>query len=776
MTAAARHDDLTFETIRSALLSIDANLSRQEWARVGMALKSELGDSGFSLFDEWSRTDREGYNERAAKETWKSINPGGGVNIGTLIYRAQQAGWTFDDDAPRLDAAQVAARQPEREAERKAADAAKRKAQGDAAKLANLTWEAAEPAGDQHPYLLAKRVRAHGLGLGGWPVVDDNGAVVKTLSGALLLPIMDAKNGKIISLQGYLLDMDGAVQKRYLRHARKSGGCHMIGTPPAAGGIVVFCEGYATGATIHELTGWCVVVAFDAPNLPVVAELMREQMTQAAFVIAADNDQWSKLGDIQNPGLHYAQRAAANTRACVVAPQFTDLTGEPTDWNDLAVREGGDVARAQLMAVPVAGVVGPKTDVAPAVGPVNDNVDYFTPLPFVGGKGKPLATIENLAEIMNRLGVTVRYNMIAKTSEVLIPGETNLSDNRAGASLARVKSECAKFGMSTETLGDFLLYLSDKNAFNPVAEWITSKPWDGVSRFSELLATIQAANRFPRSLLEMLVRRWLISAVAAAVKPSGFWSKGVLVFQGDQSLGKTSWFRALVPDELRELIKVDAAIDPANKDTIISAVSHWLVELGELDGTLRKADIARLKGFISQDIDEFRRPYARIEERFPRRTAFFASVNPEAYLGDDTGNVRWWTIPVRELDLELLAAIDKQQLWAEVLAWFEGGERWWLVPQEEALLEASNIDHQQADPVEELIQAKYGAEDDRASRAAMTATQVLLAIGYDRPTKAQLNTASIYLRKLFGPSRKSRAGRVFNLPDVTNGYHNDAPF
>ncbi|KQO12922.1 hypothetical protein [Sphingomonas sp. Leaf242] len=64
----------------------------------------------------------------------------------------------------------------------------------------------------------------------------------------------------------------------------------MIGSPPSVGASLVFCEAYANGATIHELTGWCVIVYFDVPNLPVVAEIMREKFVQAAFIIVADNN------------------------------------------------------------------------------------------------------------------------------------------------------------------------------------------------------------------------------------------------------------------------------------------------------------------------------------------------------------------------------------------------------------------------------------------------------------------------------------------------------
>jgi putative DNA primase/helicase len=355
--------------------------------------------------------------------------------------------------------------------------------------------------------------------------------------------------------------------------------------------------------------------------------------------------------------------------------------------------------------------------------------------------------------------------VIRKDLAIRFPGQFGTSDNLRETAVNEVMSLCALNRMPKADAPSYLLNIGDLKPVNPVMDFILSQPWDGVSRFHDLLATVQTRPGFDRDWMSVLMRRWLVSAVAAAAKPSGFFSKGVLVFQGPQSSGKTAWFRALLPEGMRDLLKVDAHIDPDNKDSIISAVSHWLVELGELDGTLRKADIARLKGFISQDVDQFRRPYARAEGKYGRRTVFFASVNPEEFLADDTGSVRWWTIPVTALDYS--HSIEMQQLWAEVYGWFEAGEQWWLDPAEEICLEAGNSAHAQAEPVEELIQSRYGDASNVAFRS-MTATDVLIEIGYDKPTRVHLNKAANALREMFGEPKRTKTGRFFNVPALRN--------
>jgi putative DNA primase/helicase len=262
--------------------------------------------------------------------------------------------------------------------------------------------------------------------------------------------------------------------------------------------------------------------------------------------------------------------------------------------------------------------------------------------------------------------------------------------------------------------------------------------------------------------------RWLISAVASVFKPFGFKSHGCLVFTGAQGTGKTTWFERLVPPELG-LVLTGATLDPADKDSVITVVSHWLVELGELGATFRKADIDRLKGFITKPTDRMRRPYDRLESEYQRRTVFGASVNDLQYLVDDTGNRRWWTVNVASIDY--MHDLDMQQVWAELLTHYERGEQWHLTPEENAALGQLNIDHEVTNPIEELIAAKF--QWDAPRHTNMTSTEVLIAIGYDKPNNKQAKDAGVVLRKLAGDPKKSNGRSVFVMPPRVRGASDD---
>ena len=748
MSAQQNYKDLTEQEIAEALSYIDAGCDRETWVRMAMAVKSELGDGGFTVWNDWSRQSDK-YNSKDARDTWKSVKRHGGIGIGTLIGEAQLFGFSLNDnERTPISAEEIQARKQRREEEERKEQQLRAERMAQAAAQANTIWESAtELEGDEHPYLKRKLVKSFGLRIGRFRNQD----------GALLVPIRNI-DGQITSLQAIFQNENPQLgrDRDYLPGGQKRGCFHVIGNKPTgANPVIVICEGYSTGASIHMATGYCVVVAFDAGNVPTVAKLMRQQFGRATIVVAADNDQWHEDGK-QNDGVHYARQASITTGGLLAVPKFTRLSDKPTDFNDLHVLEGLNAVSDQINAV--------------IPEPVNDN---FLPLdasvnpfmfPHMSHQQKPLNTWENLEWLLTQYGIKSRYNEISKDVVVTIPGKDYGNDASANSALTEIVSLCARNGMPSGSCAEYVKLIAMSNRYNPASEFITAKPWDGVSRIYDLCDTLETAEGFDRSLVLMMVRRWLISAVAAAMQPTGFYSKGVLVLQGEQSLGKTAWFRSLVPPTLRELIKVGATIDPANKDSVSSAIGRWMVELGELDATFRKSDIARLKSFISQDRDEIRRPYDRLESTYQRRTVFFASVNPKHFLADDTGNVRWWTIPVTRINYE--HDIDMQQVWAEVAQLYREGERWWMNAEEESMLEQVNKEHEAIDPVEEMILMRYEWGCDRpAAYTDRTATQVLQEIGYDKPNKAQTTHCAGVLRKLTGkPARKSGSNRLFSIP------------
>lgn len=193
---------------------------------------------------------------------------------------------------------------------------------------ANTIWERSRaPVDARHPYLAKKQVPAIGL---------------RQMNRWLVAPVRDLEGG-LHSLE--FIGPDGA--KQFLKDGAVEGHGHVLGSLPGAK-ILLLCEGYATGASLHGASGLPVVVSFNAGNLPAVAERVRQRYPDAALVIASDDDRYTQ----GNPGQAYAQQAAKAVGGSVLLPDFTglDTRSEPTDFNDVHRLGGLSHLRASVMA------------------------------------------------------------------------------------------------------------------------------------------------------------------------------------------------------------------------------------------------------------------------------------------------------------------------------------------------------------------------------------------------------------------------------------------
>lgn len=373
--------------------------------------------------------------------------------------------------------------------------------------------------------------------------------------------------------------------------------------------------------------------------------------------------------------------------------------------------------------------------------------------------GKPQCTLENLKIILRCYGFNVRYNEITKREETTLNNKSFNGGDSDNIAISKITSVCIINQMSVTHLQTYLLDIAYENTYNPIIEWVESIKWDGESRLKDLEETIETLTSFNQELKSLLLRKWLISAIASAYNRTGeFRSKGVLIFQGKQSVGKTSWFKKLIPfsANCNTAVKDGVSLDVANKDSILKVISHWIVELGELDATFKKSEIAQLKQFIGEQIDIVRRPYAKKESYYPRQTVFCGSVNDEEFLKDPTGNVRFWTIPVTWLDYD--HGVDMQQVWAEIAHYYHVGEQWWLTQEQEKILECSNASFVEENLFTSRLTAKLDFNSHKDHR--LTSHKALEAIGIKIPTKQDIRDMGALLKNL-GFEQKRTNERYF---------------
>jgi hypothetical protein len=392
--------------------------------------------------------------------------------------------------------------------------------------------------------------------------------------------------------------------------------------------------------------------------------------------------------------------------------------------------------------------------------PVSIEIASFPDQPARRADGPP-STIANVRHMLDANGVTVRYNIIRKRTEITVPWIFGTTENNDAVSMTHILSLASQYGMPTGLVPPIVEAIGDENSFNPAADWINSRPWDGEDRLPAFYNTITPRAEYPLELRDLLMRKWILSAAAAAVMPDGFRCRGVLTLQGSQGIGKTSWGLKLINDERlgKQLIKVDHHLDAGNKDSQLGAIDHLIVEVGELESSLKR-DISRLKGFLTNGTDKIRRPYGKAAVETQRRTVFYATVNAADFLIDPTGNARFWTIACEYIDHD--HDIDMQQVFAQCAVLLKDGEKWWLTGEEEVLLERQNSLHRSFSLIRDRLVTII--DPDAIGTKAMTASEVLEAAGIDHPTNPQAKECASFLREWFGEPKRIQGRDRWRVP------------
>ena len=251
---------------------------------------------------------------------------------------------------------------------------------------------------------------------------------------------------------------------------------------------------------------------------------------------------------------------------------------------------------------------------------------------------------------------------------------------------------------SKETTFDAITAVARRNGFNPLQDYLqhVGSEWDGEQRLDKDLLnwlTVRS-TAFSRAA----VRRFMISAIARAMEP-GCKVDTMLVLEGGQGTGKSTSLAVLASapyflDSMAKLAK--------GKEAQEQLRGKWIVELAELDA-LGTRERTQVKAFLSQRIDNYRAPYAKLAKDYPRGTVFAGTTNEEQWLNDPTGGRRFWPVKVDgQIKIKMIEEY-RDQLWGEAYAAWKAGEQWHLTDEEEEAAKIEQEKRRSADELEEPI-------------------------------------------------------------------------
>ena len=316
---------------------------------MGMAIKSELGEEGFEIWDDWSRQ-ADNYERRAARDVWRSIGASGKITIATMFHRARSHGWR-DDSIPAPE--ELAERRRNSQAHPASEEAQISQQRARTEKLAEAIWSIAVPTTPDHPYLSRKQV----LPVGCIREIDAQRTAsilgyAPTCRGEPLEDRLLTIPVKVRDRLSTLELIDGAGRKAALAGRGTEAGGYWAAQPlPDGTGVgltLLLGEGVATVLSATQATNHLGIAALSNSNLVNVAEYMRERFPAAQIVVLADLDKASGTTD------RHALAAARSVRGSVAVPNFGSRRAPSvTDFNDMAGLFGLEaVAQAITKAFP----------------------------------------------------------------------------------------------------------------------------------------------------------------------------------------------------------------------------------------------------------------------------------------------------------------------------------------------------------------------------------------------------------------------------------------
>jgi putative DNA primase/helicase len=427
------------------------------------------------------------------------------------------------DDVGRITPEQRAAMKRMYAEAAKAAELQREKETATAAERARRVWARLLPDGDS-PYLASKGIIGHG--------------VKYTEHGTAVLQLNDTA-GKVHGLQFLRTP---AQAKESGRHAKefwppglaKKGHFHLLGHEPHW--IVLLAEGYATAASLHEATGYPVVCAFDAGNLPPVAEALRKRWKQTRILVCADDDCFTD----GNPGVTAASAAAMAVSGEWMRPVFADDAARRaayeangrklTDFNDLQAIEGAAAVRAQVSARITELRWGP-----PELRGVSSS--------STGGAGYKLKAMQSLDELLPRFAT-------------LYGGKEGVFDgvDHAIVSETDVRNLCARSELfkAWKEHPDRRIHRLDEVGFDPACTdtAVTCNLWGGWPTMPKpgtcdlLLDTLRHMCSGERNSSELF--DWVLKWIAYPIQHPGAKMKTTVVVHGPQGTGKNLFFESVM--------------------------------------------------------------------------------------------------------------------------------------------------------------------------------------------------------------------------------------
>jgi hypothetical protein len=344
----------------------------------------------------------------------------------------------------------------------------------------------------------------------------------------------------------------------------------------------------------------------------------------------------------------------------------------------------------------------------------------------------PILTEANFKILQEEYGIKIRFDLIKKNVEISF-NEVKIAD--VNQAITKIELLCTLNKIDSSKVTKVVNYIANQNTFNSWKDWIYSVPWDGIKRFDDFCNSVEVLPEV-EDIRNLYLKKWflqLINITCLNDGDEGKIARMILIFQGKQYSGKTSWFRSLVPSTQNDFVTEGAILKISDSMTVLRCIQHVIVELGEINSTMKRSDSDELKNFLSSTKDILNIKYIAYPVTYRRRTVFFGSVNETEFLQDQTDNTRFLCLPV--INCNHNHNYDMQQIYAELVEMTKTDNNYYLSLEDLKIQRKMNTHFNSVSILEEKLQEIFQVENistqSKDKMVIYNATNLLEELGFN---------------------------------------------
>lgn len=384
-----------------------------------------------------------------------------------------------------------------------------------------------------------------------------------------------------------------------------------------------------------------------------------------------------------------------------------------------------------------------------------DEIDYIVDQAYnVDIKSKKVqksaGEIESIKSMLNLYNL--KYNLVTQSMEI---DGRNFTDREFNTIFVQLREQLGNTVQSQ--LVNSIIDSENTPSFNPFTEYLQENTFTGKTGYIDQVCDCIISNNphFTQSTVRNFVRKWLLSIIASM---HGTHSVLILVLCGGQGIGKTNFFRHLLPEKLRRYY-AESKLD-LEKDDMILMCNKLLICDDEFGGKSKKEE-KQLKNISSKQEFSIRPPYHRRPIEMTRYAVLCGTSNDNQVLNDLTGNRRIIPIDIKEINVPDFKKIDKDLLFAELHnEYILHGDEWQLNAVDIAILDMVTESNKMPSIEEESIfKCFYPADSTHGEPKKMTPTEILDYIGEGSNLKLSLQKLGLALKNLGYVQTQVRFGK-----------------